>query len=332
MSCFCLRDETRDRFADLRSEPRVYAEAFTLYGLCGQAAARLMSDGFVSKVDIASECAFMSPLQRKRATAALVRIGVWEAVGEGYQFTHWAGEQMSAEKERSRRDAWKERKARQRERERERRGFPSHSASIPSARIDAHSATQKPQNVNGFRKTTPDVTRDVTAGVTPPPLPLPLPLPPAAPYGSGSPSESPAASAGADPKPKPKPKPKPPKKAGESNVHKRLVAEVYAEAFERAHQCPPGAPNWALVQAIASWAARMPDPEAAIRGSCRGYFGSWVGGRTQHAMHVWAKNPAGFYAEHVERDTGAEATDPQFVVGPDGLSDFDRQFIVRRTA
>ncbi len=109
---------------------------------------------------------------------------------------------------------------------------------------------------------------------------------------SDSPTESPAASAGP-----PKSKLKPPRKAPGPDPLKTAVVEAYAAAFERAHDVPPGRPNWALVQTIVSWARLMPDPEAAIRLSCEGYFGSWSGKQSSHPMHLWAKNPAGFCAE-----------------------------------
>lgn len=108
-----------------------------------------------------------------------------------------------------------------------------------------------------------------------------------------SPTESPAASAG----PPPKKTIKPPRKAAPGDPLKKLTADGYAEAYERVHGIPASKVNFALVQLIVSWAQKMPDPEAAIRTSLEGYLASWVGQQSRHAMHLWAKNPAGFYAE-----------------------------------
>ncbi len=146
-----------------------------------------------------------------------------------------------------------------------------------------------------------------------------------------SPAESPAASAG----PPETKKLKPPKKRTESGAHKRLVAALYAEAFAERHGTPASPPNWALVQAVVSWAQQTPDPEAAIRASLAGYFASWTGTRTKHPLHLWAKSPASYFAEHKEQDAPTGTDDlsgDEYRIGPDGLSDFDRQFIVRRTA
>ncbi len=150
-----------------------------------------------------------------------------------------------------------------------------------------------------------------------------------------SPTESPAASAG----PPPKKTIKPPRKAAPGDPLKKLTADGYAEAYERVHGIPASKVNFALVQLIVSWAQKMPDPEAAIRTSLEGYFASWTGARTKHPLHLWAKAPASYAAEQREKASGGEGggdsiydTDPLYKVGPDGLSDFDRQFSVRRTA
>lgn len=338
MSTFLVRDEHGPRFRELELNIELHALANTLYIAAGHACVQDRTDGLVTDLMMRRALPAWGGRRTRRVVDALVRIGAWREAGKGrYQFAHWDLEQQSAAQEEARREKWAADKRRQRAAHLEQSGVRripgSKQAFDPPSKAEFQVSEEdlfgrnETENINGFAETTPNVHQDVHPGVHHDPSPSPA----AAPCGTrdASPAEKPATSAGTPPAKKLKP----PKKATESSAHKQLVATLYAEAFLARYASPASPPNWALVQAIVSWAQQTPDPEAAIRASLAGYFDSWVGQRMKHPLHLWAKSPASFHAEHSEKNAGELEEDPFYRIDPkDGLSPFDRQFIVRRTA
>jgi hypothetical protein len=325
MTAFLVKDEFLKRLKPIEHDVVQHALCVAMLTATGHASADELTDGWVTPLMLKRALAAWSPQRRRHVAAQLVWLEIWDvAEGGGFQFRHWDLEQPSSQDTVAAREKWAAHKRAQRAKK------ASESSGFLPKKVGPFSPPPETRIANDFAACTSNVHPLVHGGVHPPSPSLPSPAAPCVrpPTTGDSPSESPAASAG----PPPKPKLKGPKKATASGTHKSLIATVYGEAFEAAHGVPASATNWATVQLIATWASRMPDPEAAIRASCAGYFESWVGKKCQHAMHHWAKNPAGYYAEQQER-APSEPVDPFYVVdGPDGLSPFDRQFIVRRTA
>ena len=81
--------------------------ALCVWLLCGNASARALTDGVVTEAMLARSCSALSQTMRRKAVAALVRVGLWEAHPEGWAFKDWLDHQPSrdvvvAEREKAR--------------------------------------------------------------------------------------------------------------------------------------------------------------------------------------------------------------------------------------
>lgn len=327
MTAFLVKDEFKKRLKPIEHDVVQHALCIAMLVATGHASADELTDGWVTPLMLRRELAGWSAQRRRHVAAQLVWLRIWDIAKEGgYRFRDWDLEQPSAQSTVQQREKWKAYKRSERAAKR-----VENEPFLPN-KFAAFTPPPETRIANDFAGDPPDVHETVHGGVQGDPLPLP----PAAPRGSqiDSPTVSPAASAGHEVEKASPKKLKPPRKAGASSAHKQLVAELYAKAFADKHGTPASPPNWALVQAVVSWAQQTDDPEAAIRASLAGYFDSWVGSRMKHPLHLWAKSPASFHAEQREKASagGIDETDPMYIIGPDGLSPFDRQFIVRRTA
>jgi len=81
--------------------------ALCVWLLCGNASARALTDGVVTEAMLARSCSALSQTMRRKAVAALVRVGLWESHPEGWAFKDWLDHQPSrdvvvAEREKAR--------------------------------------------------------------------------------------------------------------------------------------------------------------------------------------------------------------------------------------
>jgi hypothetical protein len=144
-----------DQFYD---HPKVVAlgedhgQAIALWTLAGSWSSRQLTDGAVAS-GMVRRLGFGA-----EAAAALVRVGLWEATPDGYQFHDWLEYNPSSAAEKAKRAANKERQTRY-------RGVTK-------------GVTPDVSNATVTRPVTPAVTRDKRDCHTPPvPVPVPVPVP-----------------------------------------------------------------------------------------------------------------------------------------------------------
>jgi hypothetical protein len=111
MTYFVMTDEARDRFAPIQRDRRTHADAVTLYTFLGQACARRMTDGErIDDLTIAGELPGWNRKQRRRASDALVKLGLWRSEGDQWAFVDWDEHQTTREQELARRQRGRDRK------------------------------------------------------------------------------------------------------------------------------------------------------------------------------------------------------------------------------
>lgn len=87
------------------------ALAIACWALCGSACARRLTDGLVTRVTLERALISWSSKDRARAAGALVRVGLWEVVDEGWRYHDWDRYQPSRTSVESRREDGRRRKA-----------------------------------------------------------------------------------------------------------------------------------------------------------------------------------------------------------------------------
>lgn len=95
---------------------RVFADAITIWTLCGADCAYAIGqggvrDGFVSTDDLAEVALPLTPGAKKAAAAALVEVGLWVSVEGGWEFHDWTDRQPTSEKIQAQRESWKTKKS-----------------------------------------------------------------------------------------------------------------------------------------------------------------------------------------------------------------------------
>lgn len=88
--------------------------ALCVWLLCGNAAARALTDGAVSEAMLSRACSALSPTMRRKAVEALVRVGLWEVREDGWAFKDWLDHQPSREQVLAKREAERARQNRHR--------------------------------------------------------------------------------------------------------------------------------------------------------------------------------------------------------------------------
>jgi hypothetical protein len=128
------------KLRELEREPERWARAVALWLAAGTYSARNLTDGYVTR-DRARRVTPMSPEASLAAAEDLVKIGLWETVGDDFQFHDWAEYQLvRSELEAQRKDAAE----RQRRTRRKRLGLPPLEPVTVSVTRDVSCESQTP--------------------------------------------------------------------------------------------------------------------------------------------------------------------------------------------
>lgn len=134
------------------------ATALAVWLLCGNASARALTDGRVTESMLARSCSALSPVARRRAADALVRVSLWEISDEGgWRFKDWLDHQPARESVLAERAAARDRQRKARQKK-----------AVTSTVSHAVTSPELPRESHNPDPTRPDPTHLESAPVIPP--------------------------------------------------------------------------------------------------------------------------------------------------------------------